>query len=167
MKFQHYLFITFFFTLFAFNSCVENCLDDGSMFRIRLELESSKSGVFTVKYNSQNRKNLVVKSEVVNTEGSQFVEFCLEEEPLDFKVYVTESLENVDLKVMSVLLENDNRQMFIKQEMFHLYFKNTQGVQFNKKTNIYFFNPSKAGEQKPYIGSRKSLQKRLINRLNI
>lgn len=165
MKQQHYIFIIFFFALFTFSSCVENCLDRESMFRIRLELESSKSGLLTVKYNSKNEKNLVAKSEIVNTEGSQFVEFCLEEEPLNFKVYVAESVEKVDLKVMSLLLENTDRQMFIKQEMFYLYFKNSQDVQYNKKTSIYSFNPHKVGENNSYISSRESLQKRLEKRL--
>lgn len=167
MKLQHYLFVIFFFTLFAFSSCVENCLDHESMFRIRLELESSKSGLLTVKYNSKSGKNLVAKSEIVNTEGSQFVEFCLEEEPLDFKVYITESVEKVDLKVMSLLLENRNRQMFIEQEMFYLYFINSKDVQYNKKTNTYIFNPHKVDEENSYLGLRESLKKRLVKRLQL
>lgn len=167
MKPQHCLFIIFFFTLFTFSSCIKNCLDSGSMFRIRLELETSKNGFLTLKYNSKNTKNLVAKSEMFNTEGSQFVEFCLEEEPLDFKIYVTGSNDEVDLKVLSVLLENTNRQMFIGQGMFYLYFKNDQNVQYNKETNTYIFNPHKVGENNSYIGSRESLQKRLAKRLQL
>ncbi|WP_138432503.1 hypothetical protein [Winogradskyella algicola] len=167
MKTKNYLFIIFFFTLFSLNSCIKNCLDSGFMFRIRLELETSKSGLLILKYNSKNSKNLVAKSEIVKIEESQFVEFCLEEEPLEFKIYFIESVEKVDLKVFSVLLENTSRQMFIEQEMFYLYFKNNQNVQYNKDTNTYVFNPHKVGEKNSYLGSRESLKKRLAKRLKL
>ncbi|MBV7269172.1 hypothetical protein [Winogradskyella luteola] len=167
MKIHPHFILIFFVALIQISCINNNCIDDLHRFRIRFELKTQQRGAITIQYSAENSKPLNVTSKVMASEEVQFVEFCLDDEPLSFRVYVTESLENIDFTVLSLLLENKDRQMFIERDMLYLYFKQNELVEYNKETSTYIFNSSEDGQNRANLESRKSLQKRLLNRLKL
>ena len=63
------------------------------------------------------------------------------------------------------MLENSERQLFIKEDMVFLYLKESSLVKRGAKKNSFIFSKNNNGERKPYIASRPSLEQRLKKKL--
>ena len=103
-------------------SCIKNCVDHSSKFRLRFEIVATKSGTISIEYLSREQNSEEkITANIQGSEDSQFVEFCLSEEPKSFNMYISKALANIDFTIFNILLENKDNQMFIKREMINLY----------------------------------------------
>ncbi|NRB83250.1 MAG: hypothetical protein HRU49_05700, partial [Winogradskyella sp.] len=108
-----------------------------------------------------------ITANIQGSEDSQFVEFCLSEEPKSFNMYISKELANIDFTIFNILLENKDNQMFIKREMINLYLKPNSKVNYDNKNNTYNFRLDQNQNNSPFIYTRESLEKRLNQRLRV
>ena len=154
---------------FLETSCVQNCVDESSLFRVRVELHAAQSGSINLNYTTKESEifseKLIVKSFIEKTSDIQFVEFCLDKEPQDLKFIFPKSLSGTKLKILSALFENKDEQLFVTGDRFHFYFMGNEHVKFDNSDNIYVFNQDFYDVTKPYITGRNSIRRLLKNRL--
>ncbi|MGY0391277.1 hypothetical protein ACW5R3_01800 [Bizionia sp. KMM 8389] len=161
MKYPFKLYLVLFLLAISVTSCVECCNGDDFKFRARIEVSLAKSQSLELVYKTKNNKQEKVQGVLDNG----FIEFCLNEEPLDLKFVLNEAKPNQELTISSLLLENNNNQMFINADMFYLYFIHNQAFIFNESAKKYKTVPNNLNTLKPTLNSRNSLNNRLKNRL--
>lgn len=154
-----------------FTSCIDCCSGKDYKFRIRMEVIIPKNLVVEINYHTSKltKKNYESKSKEIEVRGSQkkqFIEICLDDEPLDLKFIFKNFQNNNDMQILNVLLENKKRQMFIHDgKTFNLYFKGENCISYLELNDKYVFK-SCTGEI-PSIISRSSMNERLLKELNL
>lgn len=160
-SFKVYLILCFF--PFIATSCFQRCNGEEFKFRVRIEILMSQKESLELVYTNKKKE----KQKVQGVANKKFIEFCLNEEPLELQFVFNESRANKEIKIKSLLLENNDNQMFIEEDMFYLYFVNNKYIKYNKKQNSYRISHDKTTLIKPTLSSRNSLKKRLKKRLKI
>lgn len=152
------------FTLF-FLSCMDNCLDDSSEFRMRFEIQSTGINKMDINYKTTSQddylKNQVVGALINTSDEHQFVEFCFPYEPTDIKINLYGNVKKGSFKILNILFENNKEQLFLKQDKFYLYFKESDNMIFNKNSRVYTINDFKEVS----FTSRDAMKRRLKNKL--
>ncbi|WP_338732244.1 hypothetical protein [Mangrovimonas cancribranchiae] len=121
--------------------------------------------------NQNNKTELIyrTKNQIRDTvkgvlEG-RFIEFCLEQEPIDMQIDLGENIIDNTLTIKSMLLENSENQMFIENRDFYLYFKNNKKLIYNSKESNYTLVKLNNKSITPLLISRSSMKARLKKRL--
>lgn len=142
-------------------SCFECCNGEDFKFRIRLEVLMQQKKTIELFFTDKNNKTQRAKA---ITDGD-FVEFCLNAEPIDIQFTFKGNLKKEKLFIKSLLLENKDNQMFIEKNMIHSYFIPNKGMRYNNEEYSYSFLQGTPIQLKPTLSSRKSLISRLKKRL--
>ncbi|MCF1190313.1 hypothetical protein LRR18_01860 [Mangrovimonas sp. AS39] len=99
---------------------------------------------------------------------TQFIEFCLPYEPKNFELQVlSDSESSKNLKIVSLLFENKNNQLFLEEEEIKFYLKDKQPNRTQGDVGIYL---NDSGINNGFLFSfvpRKVMLERLKNRLNL
>ena len=152
-------------------SCRDCCNGENYEFRIRLELTLLKNDTLKVYYLAKNSKvfseSLSIKTPIQGDFHKQFIEICLPEEPKDLRISFSKNSINKELKVFSVLFENNDNQFFIKGEEFKFYFIGNKFMMYDKLSKTYKFKPTNNGSQEPFIRARNDMKDRLLKRLSL
>ncbi|MCX7551339.1 hypothetical protein [Xanthomarina sp. F2636L] len=161
MKYSYIIFFVLCFLPLMTTSCFDSCDGEEFNFRARIEILMSHRELLELEYTDKNNEKHRVKG---NIKG-RFVEFCLNKEPLELQFVFQKYKKSEKVTIESLLLENDDNQMFIEKKMFYSYFNSNKSIKYNKEENSYSLLDDSPNHISPILISRKSLKNRLKKRL--
>ncbi|MGS2725677.1 hypothetical protein ACU8DI_03640 [Psychroserpens sp. BH13MA-6] len=168
MKPIYHLYCLICLMAFTVISCSECCEGNAFEFRARIELTVKKNDTLELVYTNQASKTASIVKIVEGKDEPQFVEFCLNEEPVDLAFQFGNELKEYQLKIASLLLENKDYQLFIREgHQFHMYFQGNQNITYLKDTNTYQFSRADEVTNTPVLNARKPMKTRLKKRLQL